>query len=391
MFSALFGNFIFGRSAASAVPEITAPESTEVATQTSPVSERMPENVVANPEMNATQQSTDWVIVERGEEENLMVRSETKEAGTVEDKKETVVANEEDNVWLGSFFERNQNDDQMETEDEEEEEEEEKQPKQWEITPLPCLTSITDASQQRSMLTTDPLENLLIEHPSMSVFVAGNGDVEISEDESESDDMEENVLMHLFDPCYETEIKKQDVIVTRNVSKSNRKRLNKQKTIQKIKQQQQQQKQTTVVPETPKSVMTSSSIKRKEAESSTESSPSPSRKKDITTVKKSKKSASATESGSLVSASSPLGGAGPQPSLFANKENAKALLSAELKCKQARKQQQQEMSKQLKRANRQALAQKNAVANQRNRKYHRLHQPSGGANTFFATPAGTQF
>jgi hypothetical protein len=42
----------------------------------------------------------------------------------------------------------------------------------WLITPLPCLTSITELSQQRSMIDNDPLENLLIEHPSMSIFMS---------------------------------------------------------------------------------------------------------------------------------------------------------------------------------------------------------------------------
>jgi hypothetical protein len=38
----------------------------------------------------------------------------------------------------------------------------------WLLTPLPCLTSITQS--QRSIVDNGPLENLLIEHPSMSVF-----------------------------------------------------------------------------------------------------------------------------------------------------------------------------------------------------------------------------
>jgi len=35
----------------------------------------------------------------------------------------------------------------------------------WLITPSPCLTSITESSQQKSMIDNDPLENLLIEQP----------------------------------------------------------------------------------------------------------------------------------------------------------------------------------------------------------------------------------
>jgi hypothetical protein len=60
--------------------------------------------------------------------------------------------------------------------------------KDWLITPLPCLTSIT--ASQRSIVENDPLENLLIEHPSMSVFVAAtssasNSDTSFIEDDED--------------------------------------------------------------------------------------------------------------------------------------------------------------------------------------------------------------
>lgn len=90
---------------------------------------------------------------------------------------------EEDNdVLLGSFFDRNQFD------------QDDRQPQpsaaaaavqspllpphkdEWLITPLPCLTSIT--TSQRSIVDNDPLENLLIEHPSMSVFVSRTNSIE---------------------------------------------------------------------------------------------------------------------------------------------------------------------------------------------------------------------
>jgi len=95
-------------------------------------------------------------------------------------------------VILGSFFEKNETEDandmhrykieglsQEEDAEESDEEDEvvdevvpiEQKPKEdWLITPLPCLTSIT--ASQRSIVENDPLENLLIEHPSMSVFMS---------------------------------------------------------------------------------------------------------------------------------------------------------------------------------------------------------------------------
>jgi len=58
----------------------------------------------------------------------------------------------------------------------------------WLITPLPCLTSIT--TSQRSIIENHPLENLLIEHPSMSVFVSATSS-SCEEDEDFSDSEEE--------------------------------------------------------------------------------------------------------------------------------------------------------------------------------------------------------
>lgn len=118
-----------------------------------------------------------WVIVERAKQEQqqpLEVAEASTSTHLLEDVKEeeetmpSVPEREEDDedVLLGSFFDRNQVDDSaaktcqvvaaVPQKDE------------WLITPLPCLTSIT--CSQRS-IENDPLENLLIEHPSMSVFV----------------------------------------------------------------------------------------------------------------------------------------------------------------------------------------------------------------------------
>jgi hypothetical protein len=98
---------------------------------------------------------------------------------------------------LGSFFEKNQEEDDEYNRkynksnnkiDEEENMMMQTTTKDWLITPLPCLTSIT--ASQRS-IESDPLENLLIEHPSMSVFVAAtssqNSDVSFDEEEEGTD------------------------------------------------------------------------------------------------------------------------------------------------------------------------------------------------------------
>ena len=162
------------------------------------------------------------MIVDRNEEADKlrndtgvntsMIHDEEKEGG--EEAKEVSEAYD---AILGSFFEKNEHDNEEEAyryrinkqhEEEEEEEDEdedegeinddvepreeeednendvnmaeepvvvEQQQKQqqcdWLITPLPCLTSITASDERSSILfDTDPLENLLIEHPSMSVF-----------------------------------------------------------------------------------------------------------------------------------------------------------------------------------------------------------------------------
>jgi hypothetical protein len=143
----------------------------------------------------------DWVIVDRSEEADKLNRSigtstsannmdvgvntsmivdnnnqmayATKQTSAQDGAEQTekVIEKEEDSdeVLLGSFFERNEHTDGEEEMQHDEEEDEVKQ-KDWLITPLPCLTSIT--TSQRSIVENHPFENLLIEHPSMSVFVS---------------------------------------------------------------------------------------------------------------------------------------------------------------------------------------------------------------------------
>jgi len=95
---------------------------------------------------------------------------------------------ESDEVLLGSFFERNEHTDGEEEEQMQQDEEDEVKQKDWLITPLPCLTSIT--TSQRSIVENHPFENLLIEHPSMSVFVsATSSNNQMKDDVIEEDDV----------------------------------------------------------------------------------------------------------------------------------------------------------------------------------------------------------
>lgn len=117
-----------------------------------------------------------WVIVERAKQEQQQA-PQVAEASTsthlledVKEEEETMPSvpereDDDEDVLLGSFFDRNQFDDSAKTS---QVVTAAPQKDEWLITPLPCLTSIT--CSQRS-IENDPLENLLIEHPSMSVFV----------------------------------------------------------------------------------------------------------------------------------------------------------------------------------------------------------------------------
>lgn len=196
MFSAIFGNFLFSR----------VEEPTELSSKFSEASTQTSDNKSTSTQVNldesknneslndtATSQQ-DWVIVDdseaatEGQSEKTSLDENLVEMNNIEPNPEPL---KEEDALLGSFFEKNET-----CTDEEryksfkrnlaDEEEEPKpieidnqiktvetqtvlpQPKKnetWLITPLPCLTSITESSQQRSMINNDPLENLLIEQP----------------------------------------------------------------------------------------------------------------------------------------------------------------------------------------------------------------------------------
>lgn len=184
MFSAILSNIFYSRVEETAAEDLATSKFTEASTQTS-------DNKTASTQVNLDQSANnektlndtpnsqlDWVIVDEMDEgslndkacgENLVEMNE-------EPDKET------EDPLIGSFFQKNENDDnderykckpQLDKTDQTHQTVDNQtvlpQPKKndaWLITPLPCLTSITESSQQKSMIDNDPLENLLIEQPS---------------------------------------------------------------------------------------------------------------------------------------------------------------------------------------------------------------------------------
>jgi hypothetical protein len=69
----------------------------------------------------------------------------------------------------------------------------------WLITPLPSLVSLQ--TSQKSLIENAPLENLLIEHPSMSVFITQEeiNDAEEATDENSSFSLIENSKVSFTD------------------------------------------------------------------------------------------------------------------------------------------------------------------------------------------------
>lgn len=145
-----------------------------------------------------------------------------------------MIASNDSECLLGSFFERNT--DEIEMQEEEQEEEEQQQEtneveelmqsnkkEDWLITPLPCLTSIT--CSQRSIIENHPLENLLIEHPSMSVFVTATSTSSCDEDE-EMRQIEEN-KEDLIEQQYQKEQQLEIVVAKANNKSAQKKKSNK--------------------------------------------------------------------------------------------------------------------------------------------------------------------
>lgn len=232
----LFGSLFFGNRAEAKqeVIEESKPEETEslntkettgVQTQTTENAQQQNELTDANqikPQTDkANTSGLDWVIVDRSEEADKCESStelnsrdvgvntsmiQSMQTNPLEEQKEKQVPKEksifdrdddDNDIILGSFFEKNQNSnddgDRYKTSGMEEDEDDETEAatpnKDWLITPLPCLTSIT--ASQRS-IENDPLENLLIEHPSMSVFVTATSSSNQEDEELLDEPIEEN-------------------------------------------------------------------------------------------------------------------------------------------------------------------------------------------------------
>lgn len=300
----------------------------------------------------------DWVIVDRSEEadKELVVRNDastntsmiqSKVINEPESSKEpTATLSESNHAILGSFFEKNEQEDEEFNrkykshklhEDDENIADEQTTTKDWLITPLPCLTSIT--ASQRSIVENDPLENLLIEHPSMSVFVAATS----STSSSDASFQEEDDIMNI-----EENIEIKMVIETMKAFK-----------------------------ELERNIVLSKSFseKRKMASvAASEVSPTASLKRK---GKKNKKSTSGSPTGSTSNVS--LGSASNHKSN--NKENFQQVLLANDFKKQAGQARLEALllnKNQMKRANKNSVfaAAKQHNANCKQRKYHKLQQPS---------------
>jgi hypothetical protein len=366
--------------------------------------------------------SLDWVIVDRSEEAdkcsfNNKQQQETKDTGIntsilmpnevensytdkttttsthMQDEEEEVEvkqppqltmferSDDDNDIILGSFFEKNEHESEQDKsryyQHQDESDQEEDQTKNWQITPLPCLTSKSVIAQTLE----DPLENLLIEHPSMSVFVSATslvskvatvGVVVVEEDDDETD-----MLSMLFSNVNE------QIAVKPTIAKTVKKATS---------------KQVTIVTVSHELVTKKPAEKRKESEShhhmisvvnnfNSSSPPSPTitplikRKKGKKSARKQQQSVGGADS--LV-AQSPIGLL--QNNNNNNKENIqiKSFLLNELKHKNS-----SSMSKsrsvdgllnknQMKRANRNNTFSSKQSLSQKQRKYHQLQQPAGG-------------
>ena len=149
-------------------------------------------NDEANAIMRARETGSTQTDEQLAANENLVDMQEARVASPYDVKTEAEMkaflaasqrADEEDlDLMLRSFFDRNEREglEEMRLRGEEEHEQQtveqmeanpvEQAEETWLITPLPCLTSIT--MSQRSIIENGTLENLLIEHPSMSVFMS---------------------------------------------------------------------------------------------------------------------------------------------------------------------------------------------------------------------------
>jgi len=171
MLSAIFGN-ILGYSTKVEEPidqEVASQLKSEASTQTSDNKSTSTQvNLDTSKHNNETHNKScqDWVIVDEIAE-NEKACGEDVEMNQ-EQSQAQVTADANEDPLIGSFFRRNEVDESMPSDKTVETQTVLLPAKKetWLITPLPCLTSITEGSQQqKSMIDNDPLENLLIEQP----------------------------------------------------------------------------------------------------------------------------------------------------------------------------------------------------------------------------------
>lgn len=185
MFSAIFGIFN-GRVEEQQQNEVETSKFSEASTQTFENKNTSTQVNLDTTKTNLNDTATsqqDWVIVDETEtnENDKACGDNLVEMATDEVDPEP----ENDDPLIGSFFQKNETcDDEerwkmyrkktvenIETNETDKPVEQEtvlaqtKRNDTWLITPSPCLTSITESSQQKSMIDNDPLENLLIEQP----------------------------------------------------------------------------------------------------------------------------------------------------------------------------------------------------------------------------------
>jgi len=327
-----------------------------------------------------TQNTADWVIIDRSEEaekcnknspalidattSTSMMASQIQQNGQVA-VRQNALTESSTGVMLGSFFDKNSAEDDeynrkykssssaasevaavsTVSNGDEVDMMQATAARDWLITPLPCLTSIT--ASQRS-IESDPLENLLIEHPSMSVFVAATSSSSASDDSfAEDEDSKMNV-----DDSNALKVIEKNVCLAKSVS----------------------EKRKVAASPTPSAANSSAS----QVEST---SPSASLKRK---GKKSKKPSSTVASSASSSATSVAGNAASAPK--ANKENTQHQQKYHQLCADDFKKQTNaaRLESLLLNKNQMKRANKNSVfagpgaknANVKNRKYHKLQQPA---------------
>lgn len=319
-------------------------------------------------------------------------------------------ADDDNDIILGSFFEKNENDSTEDShrykirndndkDDQVVRKQQQQQQQDWQITPLPCLTSTV--TSQRSLVDEDPLENLLIEHPSMSVFVSATSSSSSSsnspvskkkcdaliEEENENEDEYDYMLSMLFNTV-------EAASASKNAHKIKKAKQAK-KTVKPVVEQIKPAEQVTVEVEKRKECSPHHhhhhliSIVNNFNENNGRMAATLKRKKN----KKSKKSSSTTLSSSstanTLTAQSPIGPC-TKPVSF-NKENlqVKALLMNEYKrnghcfasCSSQLSQSRSiealfNNKNQMKRSNKSSAFASTKNLNQKQRKYHKLNQPA---------------